>query len=75
MPNTLSPTPSRPLCPVCDKPLRVTENVYKYGGPEEKYAKRKVGERPARNAYAPFCSLRCGWSYGKAIIDQQRKKK
>jgi endogenous inhibitor of DNA gyrase (YacG/DUF329 family) len=60
-------------CPQCGKALRDTENVYKYGGPSEQYQKRKVGERPALNPYAPFCTLRCGWRWAQEHVGRKKK--
>lgn len=72
--------PDPPRCPMCGKLHKVKENVYQeQRNPETglviaNLAKVKIGERPARNLYAPFCSLRCGWEYGLHHFKKGRKK-
>lgn len=69
----MKPSPATPgsKCPQCDKKLRVTEGIYErpFVPP---YGRIKVGERPAVNRFAPFCSLRCGWRWAKAHIGRKK---
>jgi endogenous inhibitor of DNA gyrase (YacG/DUF329 family) len=67
-------------CPHCGKALRAIEIIYESkvnpvsGLVIANADKVKVGERPARNRYAPFCTLRCGWAYGRWYYNKGKKK-
>lgn len=73
----------RPSCPYCGKKLRVTQRQYEYekkysGDANKKFtgygARKQVSAKPAFNAHAPFCTLTCGWMYGKTCHEQALKK-
>lgn len=65
-------SPSTPSCPQCGKPLPLTRTIFEYAKAAP-YTKRAVSQVPAVNLRAPFCTLRCGWAYGKAQFERKKK--
>ena len=66
-------------CPQCGKALKVMESVYEYdtnpaSGLRIVTSRKKVGEKPAFNRYAPFCTLRCGWRWAKEHVVRRKRK-
>lgn len=60
-------------CPQCGKLLQAMRNVYEYPRVNGIPTKVKVGTEPKPQHYAPFCTLRCGWKYGKEMYRTRNK--